>query len=363
MAQHHVPTSLDQITAEVMTDALRSSGFDEVVVSSVSAERIAIGEGFLGELARLTLDYSAGTGPATAIAKIPTTDSGLKPIGDLLDVYGREHRAYANLLSQMKVRTPQAYLNVGDDESLAYCLVLEDVGGYASGDHHAGATLEQARAAVVAAAGVHGRWWNQVDQFDWVPPIDSPLNMGLQGMFESSWPMVVDQHGEQLGAEVVARLEFYLPTVSDMFASFGESSRTLTHNDFRLDNMFFDVDELVLIDWQLLGVGRNGHIGFNEPGSPFDSRTRRIELAQSTREANARFFESIDEVPRYAVTMGVGTILEAQRLRVLAFGDTKAQILERVLHGEDDNSIPLNALRNHPDAALYIDAAAAACLG
>ncbi len=255
MAQPHVPTSLDQITAEVMTDALRSSGFDEVTVSSVSAERIAIGEGFLGELARLTLDYSAGTGPATAIAKIPTTDSGLKPIGDLLDVYGREHRAYANLLPQMKVRTPQAYLNVGDDESLAYCLVLEDVGGYASGDHHAGATLEQARAAVVAAAGVHGRWWNQVEQFDWVPPIDSPLNMGLQGMFESSWPMVVDQHGEQLGAEVIARLESYLPTVSDMFASFGASSRTLTHNDFRLDNMFFDDDDLVLIDWQLLGRG------------------------------------------------------------------------------------------------------------
>jgi glucosamine-6-phosphate deaminase len=117
------------------------------------------------------------------------------------------------------------------------------------------------------------------------------------------------------------------------------------------------------IDWQLLGVGRNGHIGFNEPGSPFDSRTRRIELAESTREANARFFESMDEVPRYAVTMGVGTILEARRLRVLAFGDTKAPVLKRVLRGEDDKSIPLNALRGHPDAALYIDAAAAARIG
>ena len=123
----------------------------------------------------------------------------------------------------MKVRTPQAYLNVGDDESLA-CTSSWKMSAAASGDHHAGATLEQARAAVVAAAGVHGRWWNQVDQFDWVPPIDSPLNMGLQGMFESSWPIVVDQHGEQLGAEVIARLESYLPTVSDMFASFGASS-------------------------------------------------------------------------------------------------------------------------------------------
>ena len=116
------------------------------------------------------------------------------------------------------------------------------------------------------------------------------------------------------------------------------------------------------IEWQLLGVGRNGHIGFNEPGSPFDSRTRRIELAQSTREANARFFESIDEVPRYAVTMGIGTILEAKRLRVLAFGDTKTDILARVLRGDNDESIPLNALRLHSDAALYIDAAAASKL-
>ena len=117
------------------------------------------------------------------------------------------------------------------------------------------------------------------------------------------------------------------------------------------------------IDWQLLGIGRNGHIGFNEPGSPFDSRTRRIELTESTRTANARFFEDPEDVPHQAVTMGIGTILEAKRLRVLAFGETKAQILERVLRGEDDPSIPLNALRRHPDAALYIDAKAAARLG
>ena len=117
------------------------------------------------------------------------------------------------------------------------------------------------------------------------------------------------------------------------------------------------------IDWQLLGIGRNGHIGFNEPGSPFDSRTRRIELAESTRTANVRFFQDADEVPHQAVTMGIGTILEVKRLRVLAFGETKAPILERVLRGEDDPSIPLNALRLHPDAALYIDAAAAARLG
>ena len=255
MAQHSVPTSLDQITADVITGALQASGHPSAVVASVATERIAVGEGFLGELARLSITYGEGDGPATAIVKIPTTDSGLKPIGEMLDVYGREHRAYAHLLPKMKVRTPRAYLNLGDAETQSYCLVLEDVGHLDGGDHHAGASLAQARAAMVAAAGIHGRWWNQVDELDWVPPIDSPLNMGLQGMFEASWPMVVDQYGEQLGPDVLAHLERYLPTVSDMFASFGESSRTLTHNDFRLDNMFFDGDELVMIDWQLLGRG------------------------------------------------------------------------------------------------------------
>lgn len=117
------------------------------------------------------------------------------------------------------------------------------------------------------------------------------------------------------------------------------------------------------VDWQLLGVGRNGHIGFNEPGSAFDSRTRKVELAESTREANARFFETREGVPTEAVTMGIGTILEAGRVRVLAFGPTKAEVLGKVLRGEDDESIPLNALRRHPDAALFIDEAAAAKLG
>jgi glucosamine-6-phosphate deaminase len=116
------------------------------------------------------------------------------------------------------------------------------------------------------------------------------------------------------------------------------------------------------VDWQLLGVGRNGHIGFNEPGSPRDSRTRRIDLAESTLAANAGFFDDPKEIPHQAVTMGIGTILEARRLRVLAFGETKAGVLERVLRGEDDETIPLNALRHHPDAAIFIDESAASRL-
>ena len=150
MSDHEIPTSLAAITPAMMTEALRANGFDDAEVASIDVERIAVGEGFLGERARLSLSYGAGSGPATAIGKIPTTDSGLKPIGDMLDVYGREHRAYAEIIPQLKVRTPKAWLNLGDAESGTYCLVLEDVGHLTPGDHHAGGTLEQADAAVAA---------------------------------------------------------------------------------------------------------------------------------------------------------------------------------------------------------------------
>lgn len=255
MSDHEIPTSLAAITPAMMTEALRANGFDDAEVASIDVERIAVGEGFLGELARLSLSYGAGSGPATAIGKIPTTDSGLKPIGDMLDVYGREHRAYAEIIPQLKVRTPKAWLNLGDAESGTYCLVLEDVGHLTPGDHHAGGTLEQAEAAVAAAAGIHSRWWNRVEDLEWVPPIDSPLNMGFQDLFEASWPAVVDTYGDVLGPDVVAHLESFIPTVRELFTSYGPVSATLTHNDFRLDNMFFDGDELLLIDWQVVGRG------------------------------------------------------------------------------------------------------------
>ena len=253
MSRQFVPTSLDQITPDLITTALRTSGFSDVSVASLSFERIAVGDGFLGELARLSIEYANGAGPVTAIAKIPTTDPGMKPVGDMLDVYGREHRAYAKLIPHMQMRTPQAYFNVSDEERGAYCLILEDIGHLPRGDQHAGGTLQQAQSAIVAAAGLHGRWWNRVSQIDWLPsPADH--SVAAQGMLEAGWPMIIDQHGEQLGP-VAKQLESFLPTISDALTASGAQNYTLTHGDFRLDNMFFDGDELVMIDWQLIEVG------------------------------------------------------------------------------------------------------------
>lgn len=116
------------------------------------------------------------------------------------------------------------------------------------------------------------------------------------------------------------------------------------------------------IDLQLLGIGRNGHIGFNEPGSARDSRTRIIELAQTTRDDAASAFGGAAHVPGRALTMGVGTILAARRIVLLAFGSAKAPMIRRMLHGAPSEECPASFLQLHPDALVVVDAAAASQL-
>ena len=114
------------------------------------------------------------------------------------------------------------------------------------------------------------------------------------------------------------------------------------------------------IDLQVLGVGLNGHVGFNEPGSPADSRTRRVALHPVTRESYAASLGR--EAPTHALTMGIATIAAARRLRILALGDAKAPIVAEVLRGEPRVEVPATLLNGHADARLLLDEAAAAAL-
>ncbi|WP_144875584.1 glucosamine-6-phosphate deaminase [Microbacterium sp. 1.5R] len=116
------------------------------------------------------------------------------------------------------------------------------------------------------------------------------------------------------------------------------------------------------IDLQILGIGRNGHIGFNEPGSSFDSRTRVVDLDASTRAANARFFDDPDDVPRRSVTQGIGTILEARRLIVVVSGAEKAAAVAAAIDGPRTEAMPASVLREHPDVTWLLDEAAASHL-
>ncbi|WP_066040985.1 glucosamine-6-phosphate deaminase [Herbiconiux solani] len=116
------------------------------------------------------------------------------------------------------------------------------------------------------------------------------------------------------------------------------------------------------VDLQLLGIGTDGHIGFNEPGSSFASLTRVKTLTRQTRDDNARFFDSVDEVPVHSITQGLGTILRARRLVLLAFGAGKAHAVAAALEGPLSASVPASAIQLHPRATVVVDEEAASRL-
>ncbi|WP_334329473.1 glucosamine-6-phosphate deaminase [Companilactobacillus sp. HBUAS59699] len=116
------------------------------------------------------------------------------------------------------------------------------------------------------------------------------------------------------------------------------------------------------IDVQVLGIGRNGHIGFNEPGSPLDGKTSKVALTESTIEANKRFFEDEKDVPRYAYSMGIGSIMKAKKIILLAYGENKADAIAKTVNGPVTEDVPASALQNHPDVTLILDDAAASKL-
>lgn len=116
------------------------------------------------------------------------------------------------------------------------------------------------------------------------------------------------------------------------------------------------------IDLQLLGLGANGHIGFNEPGEALSVGTHLTDLKESTIEANARFFDSIDDVPRKAITMGLGAIMKAKKIMVIASGEGKAEVVKAMMSGKITTEIPATMLQMHRDVILIVDEDAAKLL-
>jgi glucosamine-6-phosphate deaminase len=116
------------------------------------------------------------------------------------------------------------------------------------------------------------------------------------------------------------------------------------------------------IDLQLLGLGNNGHIGFNEPADEFIDKTHVVDLTESTIEANKRFFESADDVPRQAYTMGIGSIMRAKRVLMIVSGKGKADIVKAAFTGPITPKVPASVLQLHNDFILIGDAEALSCL-
>ena len=121
--------------------------------------------------------------------------------------------------------------------------------------------------------------------------------------------------------------------------------------------------EYVSVDIQVLGIGGNGHIGFNEPGTPFTEETHIVDLTEKTRSDNARFFENdINKVPTQAITMGIATIMKAKKILLVASGANKADAVAAMVNGPVDPACPASVLQNHPDVVVIVDEEAAAKL-
>ncbi|UPQ86080.1 glucosamine-6-phosphate deaminase [Ignavigranum ruoffiae] len=116
------------------------------------------------------------------------------------------------------------------------------------------------------------------------------------------------------------------------------------------------------IDLQILGVGNNAHIGFNEPGSSFDATTRCVDLTDTTIQANKRFFDSAEDVPTKAYSMGIKSIMDAKKIILLAFGENKAQAVKDMIEGPVTTDVPASILQEHPQVAVFLDKEAASLL-
>ena len=115
------------------------------------------------------------------------------------------------------------------------------------------------------------------------------------------------------------------------------------------------IDQTGGIDLQILGVGLNGHIGFNEPNTSFESKTHVVKLDECTREANARFFQTLEEVPTHAITMGISTILKSKEILLLVSGDKKKATLQRLLDCGISENFPASILKKHPHLTIITD--------
>lgn len=113
------------------------------------------------------------------------------------------------------------------------------------------------------------------------------------------------------------------------------------------------------IDLQILGIGENAHIGFNEPGAAFDSKTEVVELTESTINANKRNFESVDDVPTQAISMGIGSIMEAEKIVLIAYGEKKADAIKNMVEGPVTEEVPASILQKHENVTVILDEAAA----
>ena len=260
MTSRAIPSTMDEITPEWLTAALRSSGhIHSASVTAIDKVTIGQGVGILGELCRLTPVYGTAEprAPRTLIAKIPTADEGGRGIAQMLGFYEKEARFYSELCNDIGVRAARSYYTAADPANVKYVILMEDLSGLRLGDQVAGASPEECQVLVREMAKLHARWWGSPDleKLDWIPHVNSPqIKMSALAYAGAIEPFLA-KFGDHLTAAQVEMAHKYGPRMNPIQDGFAQAPCTLCHGDLRLDNVFWgtpdDSGPVTLIDWQI----------------------------------------------------------------------------------------------------------------
>ena len=237
------PTTPEALTSEWLSEAL---GFE---VLGFDVERLGEGAGIIALVTRIALKTAAGN-PQSVIAKFPTPNATNRSIANTYNMYGREVMFYQGIAEQVEMRTPQCYFAAIDPDGEQFVLLLEDLGHLRLADQVAGCTLAEARSVLSAVAGLHASTW-QTTRFPELISHNNPAQRdGMIVAFEVGWPAVNEMFPELIPKSSLIAEQKMTGAVGRLLEEMCQDPVCMTHVDVRLDNMFFDGDELVLFDWQ-----------------------------------------------------------------------------------------------------------------
>jgi thiamine kinase-like enzyme len=255
-----IPAQSKDITADWLNEVLRESGFlKDSKIESITHTPMAIGKGFMSDMARITLKYDrkAPHLPKTIIAKMPTTFESALAVARLFKTYEREIRFYSEIAPESPLRTPSLIYCDFDSAAERYCLLIEDCSRYAQVDQIVGLNKEQMEQVTRVLADFHAYWWDheKLDSLTWIPRPDGPEALALIDTFRGCWDVSIQikefvealpEGGREAGLKVYENFHLLIEKAP-------KNHLTISHFDFRVDNLFFDPDNrenpIIIFDW------------------------------------------------------------------------------------------------------------------
>lgn len=253
-----IPANAEALDSEWLTAALRSTGAATGAVSDFTTEPVGVGIGLVGSLARIKLTYAGGDGPAAVIAKFPAPDEGSRFVATVLDMYGKEVRFYQHLSERTVLSHPVCHYADHNPETQDFILLLSDLSAGRTVDQISGCRQVEAELATDRLADFHAGFWNDTSAGDgWLGYLrDAPFPDAIAMSFDQAWGPVQDLFGTDLTPAVKDFGDRYSSVLPDIVARLSEPPVTLSHGDYRLDNMFFSDGDVSVCDWQLVDRSR-----------------------------------------------------------------------------------------------------------